>query len=99
MNFRPIYFRLQLFHICINAPRRRPIMTCKTLCRGLAMTVLLARLCPAQLGQPESEARTVESWLKREMLNSSAETKLTLLTRLLHDYQKAGLVTWAYEQV
>jgi tetratricopeptide (TPR) repeat protein len=74
-------------------------MTCKTLCRGLALTALLAQLCPAQLGLPEPEAKTVESWLKREMLNSSGDAKLALLTRLMNDYQKAGLVTWAYEQI
>jgi tetratricopeptide (TPR) repeat protein len=74
-------------------------MTCKTLCRGLALTALLAQLCPAQLGLPEPEAKTVESWLKREMLNSSGDAKLALLTRLVNDYQKAGLVTWAYEQI
>jgi tetratricopeptide (TPR) repeat protein len=74
-------------------------MTCKTLCRGLALTALLAQLCSAQLGQPEPEAKTVESWLRREMLNSSADDKLALLTRLVNDYQKAGLVTWAYEQI
>ena len=75
------------------------MMRCKTLCRDLALTVLLGQLCPAQLAQPEMEAETVESWLRRELLNSSSETKLTLLTRLLNDYQKAGLVTWAYDQI
>ena len=74
-------------------------MRCKTLCRDLALTVLLAQVCPAQLGQPETEAKTIESWLRGEMLNSSSETKLTLLTRLLNDYQKAGLVNWAYDQI
>jgi tetratricopeptide (TPR) repeat protein len=71
----------------------------KTLCRDLALTVLLAQVCPAQLGQPETEPKTIESWLRGEMLNSSSETKLTLLTRLLNDYQKAGLVNWAYDQI
>ena len=74
-------------------------MTCKTLCRGLALSVFLVQFCSAQLGQPEPEAKTVESWLQREMLNSSGEAKLALLTRLLNDYQKAGLVTWAYERI
>jgi tetratricopeptide (TPR) repeat protein len=71
----------------------------KTLCRDLALTVVLAQVCPAQLGQPETEPKTIESWLRGEMLNSSSETKLTLLTRLLNDYQKAGLVNWAYDQI
>jgi tetratricopeptide (TPR) repeat protein len=83
----------------IEAVGRRPIMRGKTLCRDLALTVLLAQVCPAQLGQPETEPKTIESWLRGEMLNSSSETKLTLLTRLLNDYQKAGLVNWAYDQI
>jgi hypothetical protein len=71
-------------------------MAYKTLCRGLAVVALLTRLCPAQTG---AEPKTVESWLREEMLNSSGDSKLTLLTGMLKDYQKVGLITWAYEQV
>src|SRR5215469_11022712 len=74
-------------------------MTCKALGRGLALSLVLVQFCPAQTGQPEPESRTVESWLQREMLNTSGDAKLALLTRLLNDYQKVGLVTWGYEQV
>jgi predicted negative regulator of RcsB-dependent stress response len=71
-------------------------MPYKTLCGGLALIALMARLCPAQTG---IEPKTVESWLRDEMVQSSGDSKLTLLNGTLRDYQKAGLITWAYEQV
>jgi hypothetical protein len=74
------------------------------LCRGLALAAVLVPVCPAQQDQPTPAAVTatadsIQAWLRTEMLQSDPEARLTLLTRMLTQFQKAGLTVWAYEQV
>jgi hypothetical protein len=75
------------------------VITCTTLCRGLALTAMLVHLGPAQTDQPTDQKASIESWLRMEMLQSDPDARLPLLERLLSHYQKSGLALWAYEQV
>src|SRR5260370_2594698 len=72
-----------------------------TFCRGLAIAAVLVPMCPAQQDQPATTTteNTVESWLRQEMLQSDPEARLTLLPRMLGQFQKSGLAVWAYQQV
>src|SRR6266536_1201189 len=63
--------------------------------KRLAIALLVAAYCPAQEGQEHTEIEA----LKQIMLQSSPETKLSLLDQYRNDFQQAGLISWAYDQI
>src|SRR5882762_7994184 len=76
------------------------MLPCQSLFRGLAFTALLIQCGLAQQDRQTDESQTSEpSVLKELFLQSSVETKLTLIDQLRGDFEKAELIPWAYEQI
>jgi hypothetical protein len=76
------------------------MLPCTSLFRGLAFTALLVQCGLAQQDRQARESQIAEpSVLKELFLQSSMETKLTLLDQLRGDFEKADLISWAYEQI
>jgi len=73
------------------------MLPCQNLFRGLAAAALLAYGCAAQENPVDSGP---EAWeLKEMMLKSAAATKVAMLEQYRGDFQKAGLILWAYDEV
>ena len=72
----------------------------RALSGGLAFIVLLAQHCQAQNKPADAEPDPIESSeLDLMMRQASPEMKLVLLDRFWKDYQSAGMIHWAYDEV
>src|SRR5579859_1239690 len=70
------------------------------LCGGLAFIVLVTQYCPAQTTPVDAESDPIESAeLDLMMRQASPELKLVLLDQFWKDYQSAGMIHWAYDEV
>ena len=64
------------------------------MCGALAFVALLAQHCPAQTEPENIEPAELEHMLRQ----SDPEMKLQLLDRFWKDYQRTGLIHWAFDE-
>jgi tetratricopeptide (TPR) repeat protein len=70
------------------------------LCRGLAFIALLAPYCPAQTKASDAELDNSESLAMELMVRqSNPEIRLAVLERFWKDFQRAGKIRWAYDEI
>jgi tetratricopeptide (TPR) repeat protein len=74
------------------------MLPCRVLCGRLAFIALLAQHCPAQTNP--ADAQNIEPVeMELMMRQADPDMKLLLLDRFGKDYQKAGMIHWAYDEV
>jgi hypothetical protein len=73
---------------------------CRALYGGLAFIALLAQHCPAQTNPADAEVENSEPVEVELMVREGdPEVKLQLLDRFWANYQQAGKIHWAYDEV
>jgi hypothetical protein len=65
------------------------------MCGAVAFVALLAQYCPAQTEPENIEPAELEHMLRQ----SDPEMKLQLLDRFWKDYQRTGLIHWAFDEI
>src|ERR1700736_2656065 len=67
----------------------------RAMCGVFAFVALLAQHCPAQTEPENIEPVELEHMLRQ----SDPEMKLLLLDRFWKDYQRTGLIHWAFDEI
>jgi tetratricopeptide (TPR) repeat protein len=74
------------------------MLPCRVLCGRLAFIALLGQRCPAQTNP--ADAQNIEPVeMELMMRQADPDMKVLLLDRFGKDYQRAGMIHWAYDEV